>query len=316
MTHEKNIIALDMEWNQPLPWKEYPQVPKALMPGEIIQIGAVKLSPAGEELSRLQLHIRPKYFKQVHWKVKKLTQISQSEMMTGVTFPEAAQTLGSWLREDGAPYDIFAWGGEDERVLVANLETWGMAPGWLPEDIYDMRLIYDSFRGRYQQSTSLTDAAAELGVRLELTQHDSLNDALYLAAICRLTDLSRGIADYEELDGSFHPGAPLFRQRRYGFRTLESALTDQALTSFSCPACGKALRCREWVPQNKNKQLGLVTCSCGSGSFLRLRCNPRPDGTLSAVFSVYPTGDEAESFYRKRYAKWQNALKYAKKKKN
>lgn len=316
MSQERNIIALDMEWNQPLPWKEYPQVPKALMPGEIIQIGAVKLNSAGKELGRLQLHIRPKYFKQVHWKVKKLTQISQSEMMTGVTFPEAAPALGNWLTEDGIPYDIFAWGGEDERVLVANLEAWGIVPDWLPENIYDLRMIYDSFHGRYQQSTSLTDAAGELGVQLELTQHDSLNDALYLAAICRLTDLSRGMAEYEELDGAFHPGISLARQRYTGLQSPEIALRDEALTSFSCPTCGKDLCCREWVPQNKNKQIGLIRCSCGSGSFLRIRFNPRPDGTLSAVFSVYPTGDEAESFYRKRYTKWQNALKYAKKKKS
>ena len=43
MSDGRYIVALDMEWNQPLPWKQYPRVPKAMLPGEIIQIGAVRL---------------------------------------------------------------------------------------------------------------------------------------------------------------------------------------------------------------------------------------------------------------------------------
>ena len=78
---DRYVIALDMEWNQPLPWKQYAQVPKALMPGEIIQIGAVKVDPAGRTVDELRLSVRPRYFRQVHWKVKKLTHLSEADMM-------------------------------------------------------------------------------------------------------------------------------------------------------------------------------------------------------------------------------------------
>ena len=97
MPDGRYIVALDMEWNQPLPWKQYPRVPKAMLPGEIIQIGAVKVSPAGETVSELRLSVRPRYFKQVHWKVKKLTRLSEEEMMNGIAEPPF-MTLSAFLQ--------------------------------------------------------------------------------------------------------------------------------------------------------------------------------------------------------------------------
>lgn len=313
MPEGRNIVALDMEWNQPLPWKEYPRVPKALMPGEIIQIGAVKLSPDGQLLSELRLSVRPKYFKQVHWKVKKLTQISEEEMMNGMPFPEAAKRLGDWLRSDGTPFDMFAWGGEDERVLIANLDAWRLNPAWLPENIYDLRFIYDCFLGRYEQSTSLTDAAAELGAELDLTQHDSLNDARYLAAICAHTDLSRGMAEYEELGSAPAPGTPMQRLSVPRLADYDAAVKHTELRNFTCPACEKALSVKEWVPQNKDRQIALVKCACGTESFLRMRLKPRPDGTLTALRTVYASDEAAAEYYKKRHTRYLNAQKHAKK---
>ena len=313
MPDGRYIVALDMEWNQPLPWKQYPRVPKAMLPGEIIQIGAVKVSPAGETVDELRISVRPRYFKQVHWKVKKLTRLSEEEMMNGIPFPEAAEQLGAWLCATGPDFDIFAWGGEDERILTANLEAWGLDPRWLPRDIYDARFIYDSFLGRDGVSTSLTDAAAELGAELELDQHDSLNDARYLAAICRKTDLRRGMAEYEELGPAPAPGQPLQRLRLTDMADQTEILKNQTLRSFTCPRCGAELFCREWVPQNKDRQIALTACPCGAKALSRIHWKPRPNGTLSVVRTVYEADPEAEEFYKKRLQRYLSAQKHAKK---
>ncbi len=313
MPDGRTIIALDMEWNQPLPWKQYPHVPKALLPGEIIQIGAVRVDPEGRTAGELRISVRPRYFKQVHWKVKKLTRLSEEEMMNGIPFPQAAEQLGAWLRESGPDYRIFAWGGEDERILTANLEAWGLDPDWLPENIYDARFIYDSFLGRSGVSTSLTDAAAELGAELALDQHDSLNDARYLAAICVRTDLEKGVAEYEELGPAPAPGEPLQRLRKGGFPDAEAILRDRELAGFLCPACGEALSCRSWVPQNKDRQIALVACAAGHKSLARIHWKPRPDGSLSVVRTVYAADAEAEDFYKKRLQRFLSAQKHAKK---
>ena len=306
----RHSILLDMEWNQPLPWKNYPHVPKALMPGEIIQIGAVKLDAQMRRIAEVKISVRPKYFKQVHWKVKKLTHISEEEMRSGLSFPEAAKQLGDFLRGHGSgDYDIFAWGGEDERILIANLETWGLNPGWLPDNIYDLRLIYDGLCGRTENSTSLTDAAQALGAELELEQHDSLNDARYAAVVCAGIDLELGMARYEEWGGAPAPGQAQQRILCKGLAPLPEGLKEPKLQNFTCPVCGQSLRCRNWVPQNKDRQIGLVRCSEGHESFLRVRFSHRPDGTSSALRSVYVADEEAAAFYQKKYHRQQEALK-------
>ena len=305
----RRAVVFDMEWNQPLPWKEYPHVPKALMPGEIIQIGAVMLDPEGKPMGEFSASVKPRYFRQVHWKVKKLTHLSESDMLGGDPFPEAAERFGAWCCQGDGDFDMFAWGGEDERVLCANLEAWGLDPAWVPEQVYDLRLIYDSFLGRTETSTSLTDAAEALGIALDLEQHDSLNDARYAAAICAATDIRRGIREYEELGPgpALPPGTQ--RQLELGFDSPGDALHHPALCRFRCPECGEELRCRAWVPQNKDRQIGLVKCAEGHESFLRLRFNRRPSGRYSALRMVYPAGEEAKAFYLKKYQKQQESLK-------
>lgn len=311
-------IIFDMEWNQPLPWKQYPKVSKALLMGEIIQIGAIKLNGEGKRIGEFRCSVRPRYFKQVHWKVKKLTHISEDEMLNGIEFPEAMRRFGSWCTADGTGTEfwMFAWGGEDERVLCANLEAWGLNLDWVPEQIYDLRLIYDGLNGKIESSTALTDAAEAVGFAPELEQHDSLNDACYAAAVCAATDVEAGIAAYEEL--GTRPELPHGGQRRMvgGLREQTDAFTDQALCGFQCPVCGEALQCRDWVPQNKDRQIGLVSCSRRHKSFLRIRFNRRPDGSLNALRLVYPASAEAADFYRKKYNKQQEAIKRAKKQQN
>jgi inhibitor of KinA sporulation pathway (predicted exonuclease) len=309
----RRAVVFDMEWNQPLPWKEYPHVPKALMPGEIIQWGAVMLDPQGKPMGEFSASVKPRYFRQVHWKVKKLTHISESDMLGGEPFPDVAERFGAWCRQGEGDFDLFAWGGEDERVLCGNLEAWGMDPAWVPRQVYDLRLIFDSFRGRTETSTSLTDAAEALGITLDLEQHDSLNDARYAAAICAATDIRRGMAEYEELGPG--PALPLGTQREYetGFDSPGDALHHPALCRFRCPECGAELRCRTWVPQNKDRQIGLVKCPQGHEAFLRLRFSRRPSGRYSVLRTVYPAPEEAKTFYQKKYQKQQESLKRLKK---
>jgi len=307
------IVALDMEWNQPLPWKQYPQVPKALLPGEIIQIGAVKSNPAGRIVDELRISVRPKYFRQVHWKVKKLTHLNEEEMMKGIAFPEAIAQLGQWLNTTGPNFNIFTWGSEDERVLISNLDAWGLNPSWLPETVYDVRFIYDSFLSRSDISTSLTDAASELGAELNLDQHDSLNDARYLAAICARIDLPRGIKEYEELGPAPAPGKPLQRLSLKGFRDTSELLKAPNLREFSCPCCGQSLTVQDWVPQNKDRQISITICPQGHKSFLRIHWKLRPDRSYTVIRTVYQADRDAEDYYKKRLQRFLSAQKHTRK---
>ena len=65
-----NYIVLDMEWNQP--WPGSYAARKTLespIRGEIIQIGAVRVSRERQVLDEFQVLIRPKYYKKLNKKI-------------------------------------------------------------------------------------------------------------------------------------------------------------------------------------------------------------------------------------------------------
>ena len=72
-------IILDMEWNQP--WPGSYSAKKALpspMRGEIVQIGAVRMTQEQQVADEFQILIRPKYFKKMNRKVASLTGIKDA----------------------------------------------------------------------------------------------------------------------------------------------------------------------------------------------------------------------------------------------
>lgn len=74
-----NYIVLDMEWNQP--WPGSPSSKKVLpvsIRGEIIQIGAVRLTPEGAPADEFQVMITPKVYRHLNRRVSKLTGIKEN----------------------------------------------------------------------------------------------------------------------------------------------------------------------------------------------------------------------------------------------
>ena len=77
-------IILDMEWNQP--WPGSYSAKKALpspMRGEIVQIGAVRMTQEQQIADEFQILIRPQYFKKMNRKVASLTGIRDSLLRRG-----------------------------------------------------------------------------------------------------------------------------------------------------------------------------------------------------------------------------------------
>ena len=113
-------IILDMEWNQP--WPGSYSAKKALpspLRGEIVQIGAVRMTQDQQVADEFQILIRPKYFKKMNRKVASLTGIRDSVLREkGVSFPEAAAKFQTWC---GEACVFLTWGFDDITVLRENL---------------------------------------------------------------------------------------------------------------------------------------------------------------------------------------------------
>ena len=114
-------IVLDLEWNQPWPGSySAKKVLPSPIRGEIVQIGAVRMSCEGTVADEFQMLIRPAYYKKMNRKVASLTGIKDAILKEqGKPFPEAMQAFHDWCGEDRA---FLTWGFDDIVILKENLQ--------------------------------------------------------------------------------------------------------------------------------------------------------------------------------------------------
>ena len=112
-----NYIVLDMEWNQP--WPGSPSAKKVLpvqIRGEIIQIGAVRVTEEQQVTDEFQVLIKPKYYRHLNRRVSKLTGIKESRLKEeGVPMKEAMAAFREWCGEDIV---FLTWGFDDIGILM------------------------------------------------------------------------------------------------------------------------------------------------------------------------------------------------------
>ena len=84
-----NYIILDMEWNQPAPWKKIKYENEICLYNEIIQIGAVKLNESCDIIDTYTVNIKPQIYKEINKNVHKLTGIDEVQLEDACSFNEA-----------------------------------------------------------------------------------------------------------------------------------------------------------------------------------------------------------------------------------
>ena len=163
-------IILDMEWNQP--WPGSYSAKKALpspLRGEIVQIGAVRMTQDQQVADEFQILIRPKYFKKMNRKVASLTGIRDSVLREkGVSFPEAAAKFQTWC---GEACVFLTWGFDDITVLRENLAVFGLADGWTAR-WYNAQLIFNAQTDGSGAQKALSTAMQMMDIEC-MVVHDS-----------------------------------------------------------------------------------------------------------------------------------------------
>ena len=187
-------IILDMEWNQP--WPGSYSAKKALpspLRGEIVQIGAVRMTQDQQVADEFQILIRPKYFKKMNRKVASLTGIRDSVLREkGVSFPEAAAKFQTWC---GEACVFLTWGFDDITVLRENLAVFGLADGWTAR-WYNAQLIFNAQTDGSGAQKALSTAMQMMDIEPTRAAHDALGDAYHTALVCQRLRLAEGIAAY------------------------------------------------------------------------------------------------------------------------
>ncbi len=303
-----DYIVLDMEWNQP--WPGSPSAKKVLpvaIRGEIIQIGAVRVTQDRRVADEFQVMIRPKYYRHLNRRVSKLTGIKEARLKAeGIPFPEAMEQFRSWCGEDIV---FLTWGFDDITILRENLQLYGLDTGWT-DRWYNAQMIFNAQTDGSNAQKALKTALEIFEIEPSRPAHDALGDAYHTALICARLDLARGTEEYASAlkshENGFHgaelPGC-IARKVFYDYADKRVALSAMAGEENECPICGRKMLGSRWFSQPGHRYMDLATCPDHGKFLIRVRLSQQANGLVRVSRLSYEATSEAAQAYARRAEK-------------
>lgn len=303
-----DYIILDMEWNQP--WPGSPSSKKVLpvqIRGEIIQIGAVRVTEDQQVADEFQVMIKPKYYRRLNRRVSKLTGIKESQLKEeGIPFPEAMAQFQSWCGEN---IIFLTWGFDDITILRENLRLYGLREDWT-ERWYNAQMIFNAQTDGSNAQKALKTAMEIFKIEATRPAHDALGDAYHTALICARLDLKRGTREYEAAlkshENGFHgaelPGC-ISRKVFHDYADKHAALSAMTGEENKCPTCGRQMLGSRWFAQPGHRYMDLAACPEHGKFLIRVRLSDQPDGTVRVSRLTYEATSEAAEAYARRAEK-------------
>ena len=303
-----DYIVLDMEWNQP--WPGSPSSKKPLpvqIRGEIIQIGAVRLTEASAVADEFQVMVKPKFYRHLNRRVSKLTGIKETRLRDeGIPFPEAMERFRQWCGEDIV---FLTWGFDDIGILRENLRLYSLEEGWT-ERWYNAQMIFNAQTDGSNSQKALKTAMETFGIEASRPAHDALGDAYHTALICAKLDLERGTREYDQAlkshENGFHgaelPGC-IDRKVFYDYADKHAALSAMAGAENICPICGGKMLGSRWFAQPGRRYMDLATCPVDGKFLIRVRLSQQEDGRIRVSRLTYEATSEAAEAYARRAEK-------------
>ena len=303
-----NYIVLDMEWNQP--WPGSPSAQKVLpvqIRGEIIQIGAVRVTEDQQVTDEFQVLIRPKYYRHLNRRVSKLTGIKEARLKEeGIPFKEAMRQFIDWCGED---IIFLTWGFDDIAILRENLQLFNMQTDFTNR-WYNAQMSFNAQTDGSNAQKALKTAMEIFEIEATRPAHDALGDAYHTALICARLDLAKGIAEYGQAlkshENGFHgaqlPGC-IARKVFYDYADKHEALTAMTGAENKCPTCGKQMTGTRWFAQPGHRYMDLATCQEHGKFLIRVRLSEQPNGLVRVSRLTYEATSEAAEAYARRAEK-------------
>lgn len=178
-------IVIDFEFNQAFDFENNcPMPPFKDCRFEIIQIGAVKLNEKFEVVDSFNNYIKPTLYKKIHPYVKKVTSISEDDLINAANFKDVIKKFFKFI-EIEKPYILCVWGSNDIKVLYRNLNYYKL----IKNDSLILRYIdLQSVTASYLKynkggAIGLKTATELLKIESKNEFHNALNDAIYTAEI-------------------------------------------------------------------------------------------------------------------------------------
>ncbi len=293
-------IVFDMEWNQPM-CAAQPRIGRngVKLSGEIMQIGAVRLSESGEIEGTFSLCVKPHFYKRLNKRVRELTGITKEELSAADEFPAVFAQFDMFCGENPV---LLTWGFDDVPILRQNLMVWDIGTE-ICEVSYNLQTIFNNQTDGGKNQRSLAFALEHFGIVPELEAHDALHDAYHTALVAQRLDLVTGISTY----GGDTSGAlwehPLATDSFYPYQNKRMAFLDKQLSLIPCPFCRKPLETAKWVTKGGNFYVATAACP-EHGDFIgRIKFSRADKEVLSAVRNIYKGTTYSEEHYKAVLAK-------------
>ena len=174
-------IVVDLEMN-PI-GKEYKEIRRKLN-GEIIEIGAVRLSEKFVQEDKFQCYVCPEYGL-VKKHITELTGITQEQVSGQRVFAESFRNFVDWI--GASETKIYSWSMSDIKQLrkECRLKVPDFDVNWLDTRWVDLQQAFDDRLGLHN-SLALKHALGAMGRRFEGAQHSALADAINTSAVLTL----------------------------------------------------------------------------------------------------------------------------------
>lgn len=278
ITDGTEFVVFDMEWNQPMPGKEYPfDVSK--LTGEIIEIGAFKyVYDNGELLYRdsYSADIAPVEYTKLHYHVKKVTHKKNSDLANGIPFREAYASFRKFCGDA----ILVGWGSADPSMLKMNLSFFEMNSK-LDMFFLDLQPIFSLFAGLQGTQRSVEAAVDFYNIEKNEIFHSATADAHYTGAV--FEEIFKHNKPSEVISAisssSIDPDIPSDFSF-VGPECLDSAGAFAASTGFmsNCPLCNSKLSVKIENFRIRKSQYALLECREHGELFARTRVKKNKAG--------------------------------------
>lgn len=298
-------VVMDMEWNQAMSSQSavFNKLPIHLR-GEIIQIGAVKLTDDFMPGDEFQIDVKPIYFKRMHYKVEKLTGFDKERLQGGVCFKEAFDKFREWC---GEGCTFLTWGSDDKAIMEQNIIIHDLDWDWIDRWV-NLQIIYNIQTQAGRNQTGLLTAMEHFEIEQTRIAHDALGDAYNTAKVCSKLDLELGIENYEAAskvlatricsDQEGGKAADAVEHRAFtGYIERNDAFADKLISSPLCPVCGEHLKCGRWVNQGDKRYMTLCECRVHGKFLVRMKFRSAEDDTWTVNRIMYTADSEMEEYY-------------------
>ena len=309
-----NLVVVDFEWNQAMRADSpvFYHLPIHLR-GEIIQIGAVRLNDDFTPGAEFTMDVRPEYFRQIHYQVKKITGFDKERLSNGAGFPEAFEAFRKFCGDDVV---FVTWGSDDRGIFEQNIIIHDLDWDWIGDWI-NLQLIYNVQTGGDKNQKSLAEAMEHFCIEQTRTAHDALGDAYNTALVASMLDMREGLRHYDEAPRILESRMPRYAHTETaeqepeplivdafdGLETRASAFSDPAICELPCPVCGGKTEPLKWVNQGEGRYMNIYSCPEHGKYLMRIRFrNNAEDGSILAGRRVYEADDEMLSLYKAKAA--------------